>query len=145
MWGRQVGVEWENDLKSDGRKKQALQNAGEGGCTRKNAEKRRESGGRKEERVLPCEMPTAAANGNAAGNSGSSCMSDTSPAERRVQLIARALISPDHYPSQKMHLCKFDELPAIEGQPAGCAWNYYAEDKSKRDQLGRRCLVTAYV
>lgn len=40
-----------------------------------------------------------------------------------------------------MHLCDFHDLPAVEGQAAGCAWNYYAEDKSKRDQLGRKSTL----
>lgn len=32
--------------------------------------------------------------------------------------------------------CKLSELPKVEGQPDGCAWGYFATDKSKRDELG---------
>ena len=32
--------------------------------------------------------------------------------------------------------CAFHELPAVPGQPAGCAWGFYGPDDGKRDQLG---------
>lgn len=65
---------------------------------------------------------------------------DTS--SRRIRQLQAHLDNTSEEPAATiattMHLCDFHDLPAIEGQPAGCAWNYYAQDKSKRDQLGRK-------
>lgn len=60
-------------------------------------------------------------------------------ASRRVKQLAEHLHAPDTAGKPEMHLCQFHELPAVDGQAVGCAWNYYAEDKAKRDQLGREC------
>lgn len=58
---------------------------------------------------------------------------------RRTRLVGEHLQPRQDDTAQgTMHLCDFHELPPVEGQAAGCAWNYYAPDKTQRDQLGRR-------
>lgn len=61
-------------------------------------------------------------------------------AQRRVKLLESVFqVSTENTAAKDiMHLCAFNDIPLVEGQPAGCAWNYYVEDKSKRDQLGRK-------
>lgn len=65
--------------------------------------------------------------------------SSKATAQRRVKLLESVFqVSKENTAAKDiMHLCAFNDIPPVEGQPAGCAWNYYVEDKSKRDQLGR--------
>ena len=66
--------------------------------------------------------------------------SSINAAEARARQLEAHLDNTTQTKITAMHLCDFHELPAVEGQPAGCAWNYYTEDKSKRDQLGRESI-----